>query len=223
VSGPGRLLSVNVGRAQRIAWRHDSVTTAIRKAPVEGRVRVEGVHVGGDEQADARVHGGPDKAVYAYALEDYRWWDAELGTELPPGTFGENLTLSGIEVSAAVVGERWAAGSVLLEVAQPRLPCYKLGLRMGDQGFVRRFARAGRPGAYLRILEPGELGAGDAVRVVGRPGHGVTVAEVSRARLGERGLWAHVLRAPELPATVVDDLRERLRAEAVAPEAQSGS
>jgi MOSC domain-containing protein YiiM len=194
------------------------VTTAIHKAPVEGRVRVEGVNLAGDEQADRRVHGGPDKAVYAYAVEDYGWWSGELGGELSAGTFGENLTVGGIEVSGAVVGERWAVGSALLEVAQPRLPCYKLGLRMGDEGFVARFAAAARPGAYLRVVEAGDLGAGDPVRVLDRPTHGVTVAEVSRALLGERGLWAHVLRAPQLPAGVSRRLRERLDAEPGAPQ-----
>jgi MOSC domain-containing protein YiiM len=220
---PGRLVSVNVGRARTQPWRR-GVTTAIHKAPVEGRVRVEGVHVTGDEQGDLRVHGGPDKAVYAYAVEDYRWWEGELDRAgLSPATFGENLTVERVEVSGAVVGERWAVGSVLLEVAQPRLPCYKLGLRMGDEGFVTRFAAAARPGAYLRIVEPGELGAGDPVRVVDRPGHGVTVAEVSRALLGERGLWPHVLRAPQLPSRVSRRLRERASAEAGAADPRSGA
>jgi MOSC domain-containing protein YiiM len=207
-AAPGRLVSVNVGRPRTHPWRQ-GVTTAIVKTPVEGRVRVDGVNVAGDEQGDRRVHGGPDKAVYAYAVEDYRWWSAKLGTELPLATFGENLSVGGVDVSGAVIGERWAVGSVLLEVAQPRLPCYKLGLRMGDEGFVARFAAAARPGAYLRIVEPGDLGAGDPVRVVDRPGHGVTVAEVSRALLGERALWAHVLRASQLPSKVSRRLQER--------------
>jgi MOSC domain-containing protein YiiM len=131
--------------------------------------------------------------------------------------------VSGLEVSGAVVGERWEVGSALLEVAQPRIPCYKLGMRMGDPVFVSRFAAANRPGAYLRIVEPGELGAGDGVRVVDRPAHGVTVAEVSRALLGERGMWARVLHAAELPARVRNHLIERLDAAREVTEAQSGS
>src|SRR5690606_7307728 len=130
--------------------------------PVDGRVAVHGVNVVGDDQADRRVHGGPDKAVYAYAIEETRAWEAELGRDLGPAAFGENLPVEGLDVSGPVVGERWAIGSVVLEVVQPRLPCFKLGLRMGDPGFVKRFAAASRPGAYLRIVREGELGSGDA-------------------------------------------------------------
>ena len=129
--------------------------SAIGKAPVEGRVRVEGVNVEGDDQADRRVHGGPDKAVYAYAREDAAFWAGELGRELGPGAFGENLTTEGLDVSGAVVGERWRIGDVELEVCQPRLPCNKLALRMGEPLMVKRFAQASRPGAYLRIAVEG--------------------------------------------------------------------
>jgi MOSC domain-containing protein YiiM len=219
----GRLVSVNTGGVAPLTAGRRTVESGIVKAPVEGRVRAEGSNLAGDRQADLSVHGGPDKAVYAYALEDYRWWSDRLGTALAPGTFGENLTVSGLEVSGAVVGERWEVGSALLEVAQPRIPCYKLGMRMGDPVFVSRFAAANRPGAYLRIVEPGELGAGDGVRVVDRPAHGVTVAEVSRALLGERGMWARVLHAAELPARVRNHLIERLDAAREVTEAQSGS
>jgi MOSC domain-containing protein YiiM len=219
----GRLVSVNTGAVAPLTAGRRTVESGIVKSPVEGRVRVEGSNLAGDRQADLSVHGGPDKAVYAYAIEDYRWWSDGLGRALAPGTFGENLTVSGLEVSGAVVGERWEVGSSLLEVAQPRLPCYKLGMRMGEPVFVSRFAAANRPGAYLRIVEPGELGPGDDVRVVHRPAHGVTVAEVSRALLGQRELWTHVLRAGELPARVRDHLLERLDAARGVTEAQSGS
>ncbi|HEY2703691.1 MAG TPA: MOSC domain-containing protein [Candidatus Dormibacteraeota bacterium] len=215
----GRLVSVNVGTVAPLTAGRRTVESGIVKAPVTGRVRAEGVNLAGDRQADLSVHGGADKAVYAYAIEDHRWWGEGLGRALGPGTFGENLTVSGLEVSGAVVGERWEVGSALLEVAQPRLPCYKLGMRMGDPVFVARFAAANRPGAYLRIVEPGDLGAGDAVRVLDRPAHGVTVAEVSRALLGERAVWAHVLGAAALPAGLRDHLLERLQA----AEAQSSS
>src|SRR4051795_13683330 len=114
--------------------------SSIGKTPVEGRVRVAGVNVEGDDQADRRVHGGPDKAIYAYASEDIAWWAAELGRELGPGAFGENLTTEGVDVSGAVVGERWRVGSVLLEFAQPRLPCFKLGLKFEDPKMLKRFA-----------------------------------------------------------------------------------
>ena len=212
VTTSGRLVSVNTGAVGPLTAGRRTVESGIVKSPVAGRVRVEGSSIAGDRQADLHLHGGPDKAVYAYAEEDYRWWSGGLGTTLGPGTFGENLTVSGVEVSGAVVGERWLVGSAVLEVAQPRLPCFKLGMRMGDPVFVARFAAANRPGAYLRIVEAGEIGAGDAIRVVDRPAHGVTVAEVSRALLGDREMWAPVLRAPQLPEEVRRHLGERLEA-----------
>jgi MOSC domain-containing protein YiiM len=190
--------SVNVGTPRAVGWRGRTVTTAIWKAPVVGRVAVRGVNVDGDEQGDRKVHGGVDKALYAYAAEDYDWWAEQLGRPLGPGTFGDNLTTRGLEVSAAVVGERWRAGATLLEVAQPRIPCFKLGIRMGSQRFPRRFAAAGRPGAYLRILAEGEVAAGDRVEVVHRPGHGLTVAEVSRIYHGDHAGAARLLEVPEL-------------------------
>src|SRR3954471_21454990 len=161
----GRLVSVNVGRPRVVPRGDGTALTAIWKAPVDGRVAVGGVNVDGDDQADRSVHGGPDKAVYAYAAEEVRLWEQELGRTLGPSAFGENLTTEGIDVSGALIGERWRIGTALLEVVQPRLPCFKLGLRMGDPSFVKRFGQASRPGAYLRILEEGELGAGDAVEV----------------------------------------------------------
>lgn len=206
----GRLVSVNTGVPAPLTTGRRTVESGIVKAPVPGRVRVEGVNVSGDRQADLSVHGGPDKAVYAYAVEDYRWWSAGLGVPLDPATFGENLTVSGVDVSGAVIGERWRVGSTLLEVAQPRLPCYKLGMRMGDPAFPARFVAANRPGAYLRIVEPGDVGAGDTVDVLDRPAHGVTVAEVSRALLGERALWARVRLAEQLPAGLREQFREPL-------------
>src|SRR3954454_25165095 len=177
-----RLLSVNVGRPQPVGLRRGrTVKSAIPKAPVEGRAGVAGVNVEGDDQAGRRVHGGPDKAVYAYASEDTAWWEQQLGRELGPGAFGENLTVEGIDVSGAVIGERWRLGAVELEVCQPRFPCFKLGLRFGDPKMLKRFARAGRTGAYLRVVREGEIGAGDAIEVSDRPAHGITVALVARA------------------------------------------
>jgi MOSC domain-containing protein YiiM len=154
--------------------------------------------VDGDEQADRSVHGGPDKAVYAYALEDTRWWEAELGRDLGPGAFGENLTLEGVDVTGALIGERWRIGTVLLEVCGPRIPCWKIGKRMDDPRFVKRFAAAGRPGAYERIIEEGALGAGDAVEIVSRPSHDVTVGMVSRAFLTDHSLVPRLLEADAL-------------------------
>lgn len=172
----GRVVSVNVGEPRRVEWSGKFVETAIWKRATDGRVPVGHDNLAGDAQADLRVHGGPDKAVYAYASEDYRWWERELVRTLEPGTFGENLTTEGIDLSQVVIGERWAVGTVELEVAQTRQPCFKLGIRMGDSGFVRQFNSARRFGVYLRINETGELGVGDEIHLVTRPTHGLTAA-----------------------------------------------
>jgi MOSC domain-containing protein YiiM len=203
--------SVNVGRPRAVRVNGHTVTTAIWKSPHEGRVPLRGVNLLGDDQADRELHGGPDKAVYAYAAEDTEAWEAELGVALGPGAFGENLTTRRLAVSEAVIGEHWAVGSALLEVSQPRLPCFKLGLRMGDPRFPKRFAAAGRPGAYLRVVREGDIGAGDSIQVVRRPDHGVTSALVSRALLQEPGVLADALRARELPTELRDWMGQRAR------------
>jgi MOSC domain-containing protein YiiM len=200
----GVVEAVNVGAPRPVEVDGHTVWTAIWKSPVEGRVPLRGVNLRGDDQADRSVHGGPDKAVYAYGAEDTDWWERELGRPLGPGAFGENLSVRGLPVSEAVIGERWAVGSTLLEVAQPRLPCFKLGLRMGDPRFLKRFAAAARPGAYFRVIREGEIGAGDTIEVTARPEQGVTSAVVSRAILGEPSLLAAAAQASELP----DELRE---------------
>jgi MOSC domain-containing protein YiiM len=197
----GVVVSVNVGTPRGVRYRGNTVPTAIWKDPVAGRVKVGGHKVEGDVQGNPQVHGGPDKAVYAYAAEDYEWWGSELGQDLGPGTFGENLTLRGIDVSNALVGERWRVGGTLLEVAQPRIPCFKLGIRMGSQRFPARFAAAGRPGAYLRIVTEGEVAAGDPAEVVHRPGHDLSVAEVSRIYHDDHAGADRLLHVPELAGT----------------------
>lgn len=195
--------SVNVGEPRSVEVNGHTVLTAIWKHPVAGRVPLRGVNLHGDDQADRTVHGGPDKAVYAYAREDTEWWEEELGRPLGESPFGENLTISGLPVSEAVIGEKWKLGTVLLQVAQPRLPCFKLGLRLGDPRLPKRFAAARRPGAYLRVLREGDIAAGDQIEVTARPEHGVTSALVFRALLGERWLLMPALAAVELP----DELR----------------
>ncbi len=202
------MVSVNVGRPRSVRYRGRRRTTGIWKAPVIGRVAARGSNIEGDEQADRRVHGGADKAVYAYSLGDYEWWEAELGRRLEPGTFGENLTVEGIDLGAAVVGERWRVGTAELEVCQPRTPCWKLGVRMGDDTFPDRFDAAGRLGAYLRITGEGDVGAGDDVVVVHRPTHGVTIDLVRRS-FDDPSLFAAVLAAPELPRRLRARMRER--------------
>lgn len=158
--------------------------TAIDKRPVDVRVKVRPFGLYADVQADRANHGGPDQAVYAYAQEDADFWSTELGREVTPGLFGENLRVSGLDVNRAVIGERWQVGSALLEVTQPRVPCQTFGRRLGEQRWVRRFTQANRTGAYLRVINNGEIGAGDTVAVVQTPVHGVTVADWFAARYG---------------------------------------
>ncbi len=207
-----RVLSVNVGRPRAVDTGRRTVLTAIWKAPVDGRVLVRGVNLDGDDQADRSVHGGPDKAVYAYAIEETREWETEIGRALGPGSFGENLTIGGLDVSGALIGERWRVGTTLLEVVQPRLPCFKLGLRMSDPSFVRRFALASRPGAYLRILDEGDLGAGDevAVDMVALPEHGVTLRLVFDAILLDHDLIPQALEAPQLIPSLRESMTQML-------------
>jgi MOSC domain-containing protein YiiM len=193
-----RVLSVNVGAIRDIEWRGAEVSTAIWKTPVSGRVALRGVNFAGDDQADRTVHGGPHKAVYAYATEDYDFWRDAEGMATSPGLFGENLTVEGLDLSSAIVGERWTVGSTVLEVAQPRLPCYKLGIRVGDQHFLKRFMIARRMGAYLRIVREGDIGAGDAVQVVDRPQHGITLRSMTEALRDPRKAAA-LLKVSPLP------------------------
>jgi MOSC domain-containing protein YiiM len=154
------------------------VESGIWKSPVDGRVAVRGVNLDGDGQADLRVHGGVDKAVYAYASEDYEWWSEQLGRDLEPATFGENLTTAGVDLNELTIGTRLRVGSAVLETAGPRLPCFKLGMRMGDATFVDVFDGAERYGAYFRIAEAGDVGAGDDIVVAPLERPGVTVREL---------------------------------------------
>jgi MOSC domain-containing protein YiiM len=194
----GRLLSVNVGVPRHFEYRGHLTQSAIWKLPVTGRVAIRGVNLDGDDQADRKVHGGYDKAVYAFAIEDIRWWQQELGRPLAFGEFGENLTTEGIDVNDALIGERWQVGSTVLEVSEPRGPCWKLGFRMNDPLFPRRFTDALRPGSYLRIVVEGTVGAGDDIRILSRPDHGLTIRDVSRIYSRDRGEAARFLGNPHL-------------------------
>ena len=178
MAGTPRVVSVNVGIVRTVEWHGREVTTGIWKEPVEGQVSVAGVNLVGDDQADRRVHGGPDKAVYAYAEEDYAWWAARAGAPFDPGTFGENLTTAGIDLTDSAVGDRWSVGTVVLEVVQPREPCFKLGIRMGDEAFPEHFATAQRPGAYLRIVREGHVTAGDEVSVAPAAAPRITLGQL---------------------------------------------
>jgi MOSC domain-containing protein YiiM len=198
----GSVLSVNVAQMRQIERRGELVWTGIWKHPVTGPVAVRGVNVEGDDQGDRSVHGGPDKAVYAYAREDIDWWERELARELPDGVFGENLTLHGVDPARALIGERWRIGSVLLEVSEPRFPCWKLGVRFGDPLMLKRFAQARRTGTYLRIVEEGTLEAGDRVETVSRPAHRLSIADFAHAYLEDRS---------QLPRLLIPEVSESWR------------
>jgi len=194
----GVVLSVNISAIRTILSRGREVTTGIYKKPVIGRVRVRGVNIEGDEQADRKNHGGLHKAIYAYAYEDYEWFSTEYARQFAPGDFGENLTTTVIDVTHAVIGEHWKIGSAEFEVSEPRIPCYKLGLKLNDPAFPAAFAKALRPGAYLRIIKEGELEASDSVEILARPEHGVTVCDVANAYLFDHRLFPRLLEVPEL-------------------------
>jgi MOSC domain-containing protein YiiM len=180
------LVAVNVGRPAPLQIGDRLVRSGIVKGPAAGPVAVGSTGLAGDEHADPVNHGGPYKAAYAYAREDAAWWEERVGRSLGPGAFGENLTLAGVDVTGARIGERWRIGSVELEVSGPRVPCAKLGARMGDPLFPRRFFAAGRPGAYLAVVSPGTLEAGDPVAIAHRPAHDVTVGMVFEIALVDR-------------------------------------
>ncbi|MGW2489720.1 MOSC domain-containing protein [Streptomyces sp. NPDC001606] len=202
-----KLLSLNLGRPQRVPYtsQRDGVT-GIDKKPVDGPVRVTAPGpkgtgasgLAGDAVCELRHHGGDDQAVYAYAREDLDDWERELGRPLANGCFGENLTTIGLEVSRALVGERWRIGAELvLEVTAGRIPCRTFEGHLGERGWVKRFTRKAATGAYLRVIEPGEIRAGDAIEIVHRPDHGVTAEMQFRAATTERELLPRLLAAGE--------------------------
>jgi MOSC domain-containing protein YiiM len=174
-----RVLSINVGLPRELEWRGQLVRTSIFKEPVAGYVRIERLNVAGDRQSDLTVHGGADKAVYAYPAEHYPFWREELpGVDLPWGAFGENLTTTGLMESDLHVGDRLRIGSAELVVTQPRLPCFKLGIRFGRPDMVKRFLRSGRTGFYLAVTQEGEAAAGDEISLIASDPAAVTVSDI---------------------------------------------
>ncbi|MEU6216835.1 MOSC domain-containing protein [Streptomyces sp. NPDC047022] len=217
-----RILSLNLGRPVSVEYTdQQGGVTGIDKRPVDGPVRVTAPGpkgtgesgLAGDAVCDLRHHGGDDQAVYAFAREDLDGWERELGRTLPNGSFGENLTTEGIDVSGARIGERWRIGSeVVLEVTSGRIPCRTFQGHLGERGWVKRFTHKGAPGAYLRVITPGEIRAGDPVSIVHRPDHDITVALQFRASTTERHLLPGLLAAGDaLHPESVTEAREYLR------------
>ncbi|WP_369800500.1 MOSC domain-containing protein [Alloactinosynnema sp. L-07] len=209
-----RILSVNVGIARPIESK--AGRSAIDKRPVEHAVAINAPGgpgrsgVAGDEICDIDNHGGPDQAVYAYAREDLDRWQTELATPLPSGVFGENLTTVGMDVTGAEVGEQWRIGDLLLQVTVPRIPCRTFAVWLDQQGWVKTFTQRAVPGAYLKVLNPGEVAAGDEITVVRRPGHGVTMGLAFRAITLEPDLLPRLLDADDLPEADRARARNRL-------------
>lgn len=200
-NGPMKIISLSVGRPRLVAWRGQTVSTGIFKTPVEGRVMLRTLNLDGDRQADLSVHGGPDKAVYAYPSEHYGYWRGELpGTELPWGMFGENFTTEGLDESSVHIGDRFRLGAAEVTVTQPRMPCYKLGIKFGHQDFLKRFLASGRTGFYFSVQREGEVGAGDEFELIGRDGGGVTVADIVRLYARDRGDFESMRRAVAVEA-----------------------
>jgi MOSC domain-containing protein YiiM len=191
------VVQVNVGRAKPMPGK--SGVSSIDKRAVDGRVAVRALGLAGDSQSDTQNHGGVDQAVYAYALEDLDDWAGLLGRDLRPGQFGENLSTRGVDVTGALIGETWRVGSCLLQVSRPRFPCVVFQNWLAEPHWVKRFTDDGRPGAYLRVLEEGELGAGDDIVVESRPDHDVTIGLVFRAKTTDRSLIPRMLAAHDLP------------------------
>jgi MOSC domain-containing protein YiiM len=209
-----RVVSVNVGLPRQVLWHGRSVTTGIFKAAVGGPVRASGYNLEGDGQADLTVHGGADKAVYVYQAEHYAPWQTELGRALPWGMFGENLTLEGFPMEDEIsIGDRVRIGSAEFVVTQPRLPCFKLGIRFDDVGMVRRFVIAGRTGCYLRILKEGNVAAGDQVERVAQDPACVSVADVTRLLVQGRhdaDAFRRALRSVALPSELRSAFEQQL-------------
>lgn len=196
-----KLISINVGLPREVVWKGKTLRTGIFKAPVSGRVMVRSLNLDGDGQADLTVHGGIDKAVYAYPFEHYDYWRSELpDTEFTPGIFGENFTITGLKEEAVNIGDRFQIGTVKLMVTQPRLPCYKLGIRFERPDMVKRFLASRHTGFYFRVLQEGEVGVGDTLQWISRDEHNITVADITQLYIREQTDPALLHRAAQLEA-----------------------
>ena len=214
-----RIVSVHAGLPRQIEWRGKAVTTSIFKTPVAGRVPVTRLNIAGDRQSDLSVHGGADKAIYAYPSEHYEFWRNELpGTDLPFGAFGENFTTEGLREEGVHIGDRFRAGSAEFVVTQPRMPCFKLGIRFNRPDIVKRFLRSGRTGFYLAVLREGEIGAGDSLEPVALDASQITVADVV-ALYAADGANQDLLRRASESAALPESWREYFRERLWKPDA----
>ena len=209
-----KLVSVNVGLPREVDWRGRRVRTSIWKTPMPGRVQVGRLNLEGDQQSDLSVHGGPDKALYIYPSEHYEYWRREFrAMDLAWGAFGENFTTEGLLETDVKIGDRLRAGSAEFRVTQPRMPCYKLGVRFGQDDTVKRFLASGRTGFYLAVLSEGEVGSGDSIEFTARDEHRVTVADITALYTHDadnQGLLRRAVDLPALPESWRDYLRKRL-------------
>ncbi len=209
-----KVISVNVGRPQIVVSNEQPVSTAIFKQPVAGRVAVRTLNLDGDRQADLSVHGGPHKAVYAYPSEHYEYWKQELPEmELPWGVFGENLTTSGLMESDVNIGDKFQAGTAVLMVTQPRMPCYKLGIRFGRSDMLRRFLASGRTGFYFAVLQEGDVAAGDQIELIERDKHAFKLTDITRLYVQEKhnsDLLHRALKVDALPQSWKDYFQRQL-------------
>ena len=182
-----RVLSINITSVVHHGeWTGSEGRTGIDKRSVSGPIEFKNNGVAGDRIIDTNVHGGYDQAVYAYAIEDAQWWEREINEEISAGRFGENLTTEGIDVNAALVGEQWKIGSVILEVSQPRIPCRVFAGFWKRSTLIKDFTQAGRPGTYLRIIQEGSAQAGDSIEVIFKPDHAISIKDLFLAKSGER-------------------------------------
>ncbi len=196
-----KLISVNVGLPRDVIWKGRTVTTGIFKEPVTGSVRLRKLNLDGDRQADLAVHGGPEKAVYAYPAEHYAYWRSELArTELPWGMFGENFTTDGMPEDETNIGDTFRIGSALVMVTQPRMPCYKLGLKFERDDMLKRFLNSLKSGFYFSVLEEGEVAAGDEIKLVARDRNNITVEDITKLYSTEKGNDVLKRRAIEVAA-----------------------
>jgi MOSC domain-containing protein YiiM len=209
-----KIISLNVGRPRLVVSNGQPVSTGIYKTGVEGRVMLRTLNLDGDRQADLNVHGGPTKAAYAYPVEHYDYWRAELpGTELPYGMFGENFTTAGLEESKVNIGDRFRIGVAEVTVTEPRMPCYKLGIKFGRTDIIRRFLASGRTGFYFSVQREGEVEAGDIIELIARDVNNVTVADITRLYAREKDDVETLRRAvalEALPASWRDHFRKQL-------------